>query len=254
MEAFRLRKSQLSERFLTVFSSVEPTATTDFAEMEEDGVAELDEDEMFLIESGLSSTTITRSTTTHPSPPKKSPALLTRSHSETLHCVPSEKIYGILAVLPEDDGVKNKTTTAAGAAATAQRPRLLQRKSSLPSPSSISSDSLKTSIPKPKPRAKPWDIWDWDRGRGGGIRKGKRPLQQSAPVNIMICPRKNWREEEIDDEEDDGKMLPPHEIVDLAKESPMTTFSVLEGVGRTLKGRDLRRVRNAVWRQTGFLD
>jgi hypothetical protein len=29
---------------------------------------------------------------------------------------------------------------------------------------------------------------------------------------------------------------------------------VLEGVGRTLKGRDLRQVRNAIWRQTGFLD
>jgi hypothetical protein len=29
---------------------------------------------------------------------------------------------------------------------------------------------------------------------------------------------------------------------------------VLEGAGRTLKGRDLRRVRNAVLRRTGFLD
>jgi hypothetical protein len=29
---------------------------------------------------------------------------------------------------------------------------------------------------------------------------------------------------------------------------------MLEGVGRTLKGRDLRRVRNAVLRKTGLLD
>jgi hypothetical protein len=29
---------------------------------------------------------------------------------------------------------------------------------------------------------------------------------------------------------------------------------VLEGAGRTLKGRDLRQVRNAVWRKTGLLD
>jgi hypothetical protein len=28
----------------------------------------------------------------------------------------------------------------------------------------------------------------------------------------------------------------------------------MEGAGRTLKGRDLRRMRNAVWRTTGFLD
>ncbi|CAN1134000.1 hypothetical protein LINPERPRIM_LOCUS16353 [Linum perenne] len=29
---------------------------------------------------------------------------------------------------------------------------------------------------------------------------------------------------------------------------------MMEGAGRTLKGRDLRQVRNAVFRQTGFLD
>lgn len=59
--------------------------------------------------------------------------------------------------------------------------------------------------------------------------------------------------EEAGDEE--GEMLPPHEIV--AKQSvlsPILSSSVLEGAGRTLKGRDLRQVRNAVFRQTGFLD
>lgn len=56
-------------------------------------------------------------------------------------------------------------------------------------------------------------------------------------------------------DEDDGEMLPPHEIVARSSaRSPMTTFSVLEGKGRTLKGRDLRRVRNAVFQKTGFLD
>nr|CAD1836755.1 unnamed protein product [Ananas comosus var. bracteatus] len=54
----------------------------------------------------------------------------------------------------------------------------------------------------------------------------------------------------------EAEMLPPHEIVARAwgDGTPMMTSSVLEGVGRTLKGRDLRRVRNAVLRQTGFLD
>ncbi|CBI23248.3 unnamed protein product, partial [Vitis vinifera] len=32
----------------------------------------------------------------------------------------------------------------------------------------------------------------------------------------------------------------------------MAATSVLEGVGRTLKGRDMSRVRDAVWSQTGF--
>lgn len=58
-----------------------------------------------------------------------------------------------------------------------------------------------------------------------------------------------------DGDDDEEEMLPPHEIVARGSGvSPRTTFSVLEGVGRTLKGRDLRQVRNAVLRKTGFLD
>ncbi|KAJ0480455.1 putative senescence regulator S40 [Helianthus annuus] len=50
-----------------------------------------------------------------------------------------------------------------------------------------------------------------------------------------------------------GKRIPPHEF--LARQSARTTsFSVHEGVGRTLKGRDLSRVRNAVWEKIGFQD
>lgn len=66
------------------------------------------------------------------------------------------------------------------------------------------------------------------------------------------------RRRNVDDDDDiggDEEMLPPHEIVARGSGvSPKTTFSVLEGVGRTLKGRDLCQVRNAVLRRTGFLD
>ncbi|KAJ0559698.1 putative senescence regulator S40 [Helianthus annuus] len=58
---------------------------------------------------------------------------------------------------------------------------------------------------------------------------------------------------DIVEDDDDEEMLSPHEIVARGS-SPRTTFSVLEGAGRTLKGRDLRLVRNAVWRKAGFLD
>jgi hypothetical protein len=46
-------------------------------------------------------------------------------------------------------------------------------------------------------------------------------------------------------------MVPPHVV---APRRHALSSSMLEGAGRTLKGRDLRRVRNAVLRQTGFLD
>ncbi|KAL0436288.1 UNVERIFIED_CONTAM: hypothetical protein Sradi_0336700 [Sesamum radiatum] len=85
---------------------------------------------------------------------------------------------------------------------------------------------------------------------------------QSAPVNVPVIPAElRRRAMELDDalsegdEEEDknGLVLPPHEVVD-ARHSPMLACSVLEGAGRTLKGRDLRQVRNAVWRKTGFID
>ncbi|KAG8092002.1 hypothetical protein GUJ93_ZPchr0012g21454 [Zizania palustris] len=47
--------------------------------------------------------------------------------------------------------------------------------------------------------------------------------------------------------------VPPHELL-MYRERAVASFSVREGAGRTLKGRDLRRVRNAIWEKTGFQD
>ncbi|KAK6645936.1 hypothetical protein PHAVU_L001851 [Phaseolus vulgaris] len=62
-----------------------------------------------------------------------------------------------------------------------------------------------------------------------------------------------WREIDEQKDEEEGK-VPPHELVARdSAQSSMLAYSVIEGIGRTLKGRDLRQVRNVVWRQTGFL-
>lgn len=70
----------------------------------------------------------------------------------------------------------------------------------------------------------------------------------------------NGEEDEDEDEEEDDDdvcdvKLPPHEIISrrLAR-NQISSFSVFEGVGRTLKGRDLSKVRNAVLTKTGFLE
>ncbi|CAN4083795.1 unnamed protein product [Withania somnifera] len=82
-------------------------------------------------------------------------------------------------------------------------------------------------------------------------------MSTSAPVNVP-----NWSKicrvnsvESFHDSEDgvddhDMEMVPPHEY--LARSRNSNAHSVFEGVGRTLKGRDMRRVRDAVWSQTGF--
>ncbi|XP_042032838.1 uncharacterized protein LOC121779558 [Salvia splendens] len=87
-------------------------------------------------------------------------------------------------------------------------------------------------------------------------------LHQSAPMNVPQWPKELRRRcintdfNGIDEAEDDGaadeeeEIVPPHVIVARSH----VTFSVFEGAGRTLKGRDLRRVRNAVFQKTGFID
>nr|GMC96448.1 Chaperone protein like [Ipomoea batatas] len=65
---------------------------------------------------------------------------------------------------------------------------------------------------------------------------GVAKFHQSAPVNVPVWAKKNTAAAA-------GEMERSH-----------VTFSVFEGVGRTLKGRDLRRVRNAVFQKTGFID
>ncbi|KAJ6382483.1 hypothetical protein OIU77_031015 [Salix suchowensis] len=146
----------------------------------------------------------------------------------------SQKNSGILAALPES----NHNT-------------VLYRKPSLPSSPSSSSSRAIPLIPRSPHVAE-------HASQSVPIRK----MNQSAPMNVPVlsmamAKERNSRFKEDDDGEFDGdeEMLPPHEIVARGSmQSPQTTFSVLEGVGRTLKGRDLRQVRNAVWRQIGFLD
>lgn len=109
---------------------------------------------------------------------------------------------------------------------------------------------------KPKPRG----------GGGGG--------PSSVPVNIpdwskilgaeyagSCAAARGWaaHDDRADAFADDGcgsggrRWVPPHEMLQ-CRERSAASFSMREGAGRTLKGRDLRRVRNAIWEKTGFQD
>ncbi|KAJ6767342.1 hypothetical protein OIU79_023163 [Salix purpurea] len=88
-----------------------------------------------------------------------------------------------------------------------------------------------------------------------------RNMATSAPVNVPDWS-KIYRVNSVEscNDSDDGfddnesEMVPPHEYLarEYAQSQKMGGPSVVEGVGRTLKGRDMSRVRDAVWSRTGF--
>ncbi|KAF3321370.1 Senescence regulator [Carex littledalei] len=78
---------------------------------------------------------------------------------------------------------------------------------------------------------------------------------QSAPQAVPTWHIRTGYNDDDEDEvfdQEETEMVPPHVMV--ARSHTPTALSVLEGAGRTLKGRDLCRVRNAVLQKTGFLD
>ncbi|OAY24723.1 uncharacterized protein LOC110604491 [Manihot esculenta] len=88
-----------------------------------------------------------------------------------------------------------------------------------------------------------------------------RHMATSAPVNVpdwsnilRVDSVESLHESDDGYDDRDSEMVPPHEYLarEYARSKKMGGASVFEGVGRTLKGRDMRRVRDAVWSQTGF--
>ncbi|KAL0436901.1 UNVERIFIED_CONTAM: hypothetical protein Sradi_0398000 [Sesamum radiatum] len=85
----------------------------------------------------------------------------------------------------------------------------------------------------------------------------------SLPVNVPDWSKilkEEYREsrrrdvdgDDYDEEaEEHGNRIPPHEFLARAR---IASSSVHQGRGRNLNGRDLRRVRNAIWQRIGFQD
>ncbi|CAO2842538.1 unnamed protein product [Amaranthus hypochondriacus] len=145
-------------------------------------------------------------------------------------------------------------------------PRMIPKSSS----SSSSSDHQKQS-------SAPVDIPDWSKIYGKTLRKMKNGCTSPSWVDshgyyinantyhhhhlhhhddINGCHDGGFYDDDDGDvNDDDDDMVPPHEF--LAKKlarSQISSFSVYEGIGRTLKGRDLSKVRNAILTKTGFLE
>ena len=91
----------------------------------------------------------------------------------------------------------------------------------------------------------PLDIPDWSKIYGKNAKKESR-------YGVGIG---GGYGDDDDDDDGDDDVVPPHEwIAKKLARSQISSFSVCEGIGRTLKGRDLSKVRNAVLTKTGFIE
>ncbi|CAD6205360.1 unnamed protein product [Miscanthus lutarioriparius] len=120
-------------------------------------------------------------------------------------------------------------------------------------PSKQKPRSAGSGAPAPGPASVPVNIPDWSKILGAeyaGSCAGARAawwaahddLADAFTDDVVGCGGIGAR-----------RWVPPHEVVQV-RERAAASFSMREGVGRTLKGRDLRRVRNAIWEKTGFQD
>ncbi|KAF8722803.1 hypothetical protein HU200_021928 [Digitaria exilis] len=248
----RPRRSPPADRFLGLFSSPSPSLPSSSPSA---GDELLEGDLLFPAPAPSSDP---------PPDASKNPGRVPRGH------------LGLLAALHEGDrktpgrGGTAAAVAVSAAATSGTAGTLLRRKATIAAAAAAASASSATTSRSPPSASRAIPVAP--RARDPEL-PPVVPYHQSAPVQVPVPPPwsrgRKWDElaggpgDGDDDEEElfrgDAAMLPPHEMVARASAGggygvPAKPSSMLEGVGRTLKGRDLRRVRDAVLRQTGFID
>lgn len=112
-----------------------------------------------------------------------------------------------------------------------------------------------------QPSSAPVDIPDWSKIYGKSAKMDSRagPFEDHGfgAGNGVASHIEDYRGvgDYEDDDGDDDVMVPPHEwLARKLARNQISSFSVCEGIGRTLKGRDLSKMRNAILTKTGFLE
>ncbi|PKU80000.1 uncharacterized protein LOC110097847 [Dendrobium catenatum] len=101
---------------------------------------------------------------------------------------------------------------------------------------------------------------EWYSDEAEGDTRDFHRREAAAPVSIQRPM--GWRppvsdsDSDSESESESEDMVPPHVLVARRWSEPSSAaaFSLCSGPGRTLKGRDLRNVRDFVLRMTGFLE
>ncbi|KAF8696293.1 hypothetical protein HU200_037198 [Digitaria exilis] len=82
----------------------------------------------------------------------------------------------------------------------------------------------------------------------------RRPFTEPIEIpGVVVSGARAY--ERAEEEDQNGEVVPPHVLLARRRAAAAAaSSSVCSGQGRTLKGRDLRRVRESVLRMTGFIE
>ncbi|GMH11130.1 hypothetical protein Nepgr_012971 [Nepenthes gracilis] len=221
----RNRKASSSDRFILLFSQPPPSTTG--ASVGTAGGDELNEEDVFW-------TCELDKSSHHSNPPFNSANIPSKPLHMNGKGVNRPENFGILAALPEIGPDRSSRS-------------IFNQKTAI-SPSSSPARMIPV-LPRPPVE---------------GPLATSLKCNQSAPVSVPMMPIAGERrsgsgfnyEDEEEDDEEGGEILPPHEMVARrSAKSPILSCSVLEGAGRTLKGRDLRQGCFLGWRiQIAFIE
>ncbi|XP_044461377.1 uncharacterized protein LOC123192783 [Mangifera indica] len=124
-------------------------------------------------------------------------------------------------------------------------PRMIPRSNNMPNTAHEANKVVQQS-------SAPMNIPDWSKIYGKNANLGSSRNGSWDHNSISYNDGGNDVDNEDSDNED---MVPPHEwLARKLARNKISSFSVFEGIGRTLKGRDLSKVRNAILTKTGFLE
>ncbi|KAK7363748.1 hypothetical protein VNO77_05902 [Canavalia gladiata] len=149
----------------------------------------------------------------------------------------------------ERDHLSPKTRVSKESSGSSSAWRLSTSPRKIPRTNSIMLPSLESDRNVVQKSSAPMNIPDWSKIYG------KNGVEEGVNNRGDCVYGDHYHDDDYgyDDVEDD--MIPPHEwIARKLARSQISSFSVCEGVGRTLKGRDLSKVRNAILTKTGFIE
>ncbi|XP_044497556.1 uncharacterized protein LOC123219617 [Mangifera indica] len=155
-----------------------------------------------------------------------------------------EDLWSFVKESEEDSSPKGNSADSSSAWRFTSAARMIPRSNNMPKTAHEANNVVQV-----QQSSAPMNIPDWSKIYGKNANVGSS--RNGSWVDNNGISYNDGDNEDYDEE----NMVPPHEwLARKLARNKISSFSVCEGIGRTLKGRDLSKVRNAILTKTGFLE